>query len=331
MKTKFKLTKSSKVYLSIILVLILTTSVLSIVNTDISAYQAGKIFGNFLAFIIFPYFIAWITWMISGKKEDGGNLIFKLILTLMLISNTLKTINETRDYKNKKIDTYLTELKNSRNEFKQSILNDENKDESHKKYQSSVIKSIDKISKMSNKKEQKALSIFKRNLKIYSQETNKWDKAVDAIANDRILNIPLLKKEREFKYQKTIINNYIKASKKHKLLISNFVKNLEDDFNNNGINESSPFMKGFKKSINKKFSKKTPLFKVLMDEHIKYGKNMINLLNFLEKNNKLWEVKNETINFKDDNLSKTNTKLWEKLEINEDNINRFTKEIAKEF
>ena len=88
-------------------------------------------------------------------------------------------------------------------------------------------------------------------------------------------------------------------------------------------------MTGITKSINKKYSKKIPLFKLLMSEHVKYGKSIISFLDFLEKHKTSWEYKENEFSFKDDKLSKEYDTIMNKVLIHEEKVQKFAKEVTE--
>ena len=329
MKAKFSLRKSSKIYLLISIILSIVTPIMLMINDSIASSQGIRVLVVISTSMIFPVIISWIVWLLSARKKYAGDISFKIILSFLLIGNLSNTTKQIKEYKEKKFITYLDEFRVNKSKHKKSALNSKSSkifDLNFKKYQSSSLIYLDKISKLVNKEEKKAIKIFKKSLKKILKETDIWNKSVEELSSERILNYSLLKRDKEFTYQYKIVKNYIIKARNHKKNVTSFPKELEQKLYDSGINKDGKFMKSFKEKIINKASKKNPLFEVLMNEHIKYGNNLIILLSHLEKNLKIWNYKNNKIIINDTKVSKEYYRIIEKISINEDNISSLSKD-----
>jgi heme/copper-type cytochrome/quinol oxidase subunit 4 len=84
MKHPFKLSKTNKVYLSIACGFWLLAS---LVLFGFQPYTIGYAIGGIIFFAVIPIIVAWLVWLIQGKKEEGGTTAFNVVLTLLLISS----------------------------------------------------------------------------------------------------------------------------------------------------------------------------------------------------------------------------------------------------
>ena len=87
MKSKFKLSKSNKIYFLVIAAILSAAVVFVIVMSEIPpSYIAGIWTGILLRWLLIPLFFAWIVWLLSGKKEKAASWTFNIVLTLMLLA-----------------------------------------------------------------------------------------------------------------------------------------------------------------------------------------------------------------------------------------------------
>jgi len=297
MKAKFKLTKSSKIYLWIILFLLTLIGLLALsIDTNNIAYKLGNIIGRILSYFIVPYAIAWFVWIITGKKENGGNLMFKLILTLMILTSFSNSINRENNYPES------IEVSNSK--LKKSILNgesDKSIDSNFDDYQKELFLSITPKLREENKE---ALKFVKLYMEGQFKAKKIWVKSFKSILDSRVLDYSLLNNPKEYSYQKSIIKKYIKDSKIYKDKVLTTRNELKMMLNENNVNLNTKFMKDLVKSLDQAELKKRVKREKVLNEYIKYGNALFNLLEFLEKNQKDWSYENDELIINNDKLSK---------------------------
>jgi len=84
MKPKYRLTKSNKIYLGVLLGI---TIPLFILRGNTSPESVGDI----IAFLLFPCLFGWVVWRLSGKPENGGSITFNVVLTILVMGQFPKS------------------------------------------------------------------------------------------------------------------------------------------------------------------------------------------------------------------------------------------------
>ena len=153
----------------------------------------------------------------------------------------------------------------------------------------------------------------------------KWAELYHKVLNDESFNRILLTKDyKEIDDQKSMAKEYIEESMELKKYMSNQISLLKSKFHDLGPNNkhANEFIRdyeiGYKRRQSTVFS--------LIDEHIKYGNNLLELLSFLEKNTENWSYKDEP-KFADSVILEQYILLLNKIENNENTINTLEKKL----
>jgi len=84
MKPKYRLTKSNKIYLGVLLGI---TIPLFILRGNTSPESVADI----TALLLFPCLFGWVVWRLSGKPENGGSITFNVVLTILVMGQFPKS------------------------------------------------------------------------------------------------------------------------------------------------------------------------------------------------------------------------------------------------
>ena len=285
MKHPFRPSKTNIIYASIVASIIIFFHI-RIYGFD--AYTFGMSIGSIVAIILITTIIAFLFWLILGRKENGGTTTFNIVLTLMLLGSISEFGQITKD-RQKPID----DLQKAVSEYKENTLaNPDSTDLNYNELSKNVKSSIDGLIKNSVGEERKvwlALKDFFRK----SDSTNiEWNTAYNSFAEPRILDFNRLDNAEEFRFQKEIIQEYINQSKHFKSFVENRVDYLKEQ--TSGIDKSNKAYKGFIKGLNKKDSIQKPIFIPYINAHIEYGKGIKKIIELLESELGQWNYDNET-------------------------------------
>jgi len=80
---RFSLSKFN--IISILIVAAIFTALFIILTNDMTPYNTGRLFGMLIALFLFPLFVAFITWLISGKKKNPKHIAFTVTLGVSAI------------------------------------------------------------------------------------------------------------------------------------------------------------------------------------------------------------------------------------------------------
>ena len=324
MNTPFTLSKSNKTYFAIVAVL---SIVLFFVFSGKSATQFGELVGKLIAFYAIPAIIAWFVWFLRGKKENAGRMTFNLVLTLALAGQVVQFsegINKDVD-----LDKARQEMLAQKEVFKNAAANDEEiSDTAYDNYTSAVKDGFNKLADGADTGSEKQ---FYELLSSFVEETEtlvkSWRDSFSAVQAERILDFSRLKEAAEIEYQKNTLNHYIERSESYGDYFSNMVQIMEEKLS--PLGEGNSHARGALAGAEIKHQAQKPIFEPLMVTHIEYGKVMIEMIAFLEKNNNGWSYENEEMIFSKDSLLVNFNQIIEAMVEKEEIINSLTSKLVK--
>ena len=121
--------------------------------------------------------------------------------------------------------------------------------------------------------------------------------------------------------------NYVEITKVYNEFIINMIPNLKKRLS--VLGERNEYAVGAIKGVSNKNNLQMPIIKPLMQAHIEYGNNMIQVLELLQKNKNEWSYENdEMLIYSDDVLTKFN-ELFEVLGTNEESINELSTKLIE--
>jgi len=321
MKQVFTLSKSNKSYFGVVAVLLF---VIFIAFSDKTTYQIGEFTGKLISSIVFPSIFAWIVWRLSGRSEKSGSLTFNIVLTLILLSQIGQLSNKLQ--KSQK----LRELLVQKSEFKKKFSSTDDQAEidiAYNEYKDSIIDGLDNLSEVSSGQEKqiyRILSDFTTESQITIQN---WRESYAAILSPRILDYSLLISDEEFDYQKNIFRTYIKKTQIYAEFLVNMVPNIKKRLS--VLGEGSTHAKDAIKGVTKQYLSQQPILEPLIQEHIEYGKKMIQLIELLQKNKDQWIYENDELFIHSDNVLNKFNELIDELSKNEATINTLSQNLVE--
>jgi|GEM_PF-6606581 len=323
MKSKFKLTKTNWVLFAI-------ASLIPIAQfgwqPEYNSFEVGRLIGELVGFFIFPAIIAWIIWLISGRKENGGTLAFNIVLILIFIGQ-LSQFAKSHEKR-----SVLAELDASRETFTEELTNNidsenfkEKKVKAITKFSNSYSDSMDKMSKTSYGTEKEFYQISSNIMKELNALGEKWHQSISTIEESGVLLCSLLKTDSDFVSQKQIIQNYIDLSRKY---FSAFDREkMRNRFKSIGVKNRHvrKFMMGFIAS----HLKQKPIFDKLLEEHIKSGETLMAQLNWLQKNKTKWYCDSDTFVIEDRLAMAEFTNMTSTIEATNNTINFLSRKMLE--
>lgn len=321
MKQSFALSKSNKIYFGVIASLFLFSFV---VFSEKSPYKIGELTGSLVSLLLFPSLFAWIIWRLSGRKEIAGSLTFNIFLSLILLGQIGQFANKLHHFQISK------ELQEQKEKFKKDISDADNPakiDASYSKYKDSLKNGLTKLSETSTGQDKQFYRIMSDFVTESNVNIQSWRESYNAVLSSRILNYSILNSDEEFAFQKNIINLYVEKTKASNESFANMVPNLKKRLR--VLGEGNKLAQGAIKGATEKHLSQKPILEPLMQSHIEYGKNMIQILELLQKNKDLWAYKNDQLLIYSDTVQNEYNKLIEKLGTNEATINTLSEKLTE--
>jgi hypothetical protein len=320
MKYPFKLTKSNIIYFSIISLIVFAYQ-LRVNSFD--GYVVGTIIGSIIGLFLFPLLFALLFWFILGRKKNGGTTTFNIVLSIVVLGQFSNFIQESGE-KQKPIN----DLQEAVSEYKEKTLTSpDSTDINYSELSTKVKKSIDDLIKTSVGEERKVFLKLKNYFKKADSVNVSWNNSYNAFAEPRILDFTRLNEKEEYKFQKKVIQEYIKESENFKSFVQNRVEYLKNQTKN--IDKNSKSYKGFIKGLTNKDSIQKPVFIPYINAHIEYGKGMKGIIEILEKENGKWKYENETITFQNSESQITYEKILNTAIENEEIVNELSDKLVE--
>ncbi|MCP4155187.1 MAG: hypothetical protein GY757_46105 [bacterium] len=316
----FSLSKSNKIYLAIVAgIFFLMLIPLSIKNPD----HTGELIGRLLPLLLFPVFVSWIAWRVSGKDEGTGSITFNIVLTLLMLGLISQVWTNIRESQN------LNELRVQHDEGRKELLNAEDPekfDSAYNKYSNSLIDSMDSLAKTSTKSEKQFYKIMSRFLREAQVSNRAWRKSYDAVMEPTSFNLSLLKSDKEFQRQKNILKRFIQKAKSNQAFLANIVPNLKKRLS--VLGKGNKFAKEAVEGVKKNYLRQKTVFEPFIQTQLKYGSNMLRVLELLEENKKDWTLENDELLIDNDKLLNRINALIDSIVKNEETINDLSKKMG---
>ncbi|PWH84249.1 hypothetical protein DIS18_06855 [Algibacter marinivivus] len=312
----------SKVNWILSLILIGISALIFLKRDGINGFSLGYLFGSIVTSAIIILFLAFIVWLIKGKKPYAGTYTFNIVLVLMCFG-MIKEIGIQSQEQTDSIDA----MTKSVSEYKEKINNEEDGISAYQEHISNVDDGISKMIRNSTGNEQEVYKNLQKFTSINSSVMIDWQKSFDSVAQPRILDYSVLNNQAEFEYQIGVLKHYKKQSELYK---SHFEKRklLLADLNKN-IPKGNLTLKGVMSGINSKDSIQKPIFKPFIKSHIDYSNHLTEIVEFLKMNNGKWEYKNEELIFTTVELEEYYSILINKIAEDENQINEWTDKLIE--
>ncbi|MDO5978686.1 hypothetical protein [Flavivirga spongiicola] len=312
----------SKVNWILALIVIGISALIFLRRDGINGFSLGYLFGSIVTSAIIPLFFAFIVWLIKGKKPYAGTYTFNIVLVLMCFG----MIKELGAISKEKTDS-VEAITKSVSEYKDKINNEEDGIDAYQKHMANVDDGISKMIRNSTGNEQEVYRNLQKFTSINSAVMMDWQKSVDSIAQERILDYSLLNNQPEFKYQIGVLKYYKNQSELYKNHFENR-KSILADLNKN-IPKENLTLKGVMTGINKKDSTQKPIFEPFIKSHIDYSNDLLEIVEFLQDNQGKWEYKNDELTFSTVELEEKYSTLINKIAEDENQINELTDKLIE--
>ena len=291
-KHSFKLSKVNWIFA---LIVIGISAFIFLRKDGINEYGLGYLAGSIVTAGLNPSIIAFVVWLIRGKKNFAGTYTFNIVLAFI----TFGMITEIVEISKEKSEGVKT-ISNSVSELKDKINNEEDAVSAFKEHSANVDDGLSKMIKNSTGNEQKVYINLRKFTQINNEVMINWQSSYDSVMSPRILDYGVLKNPNEYDYQIGVLENYKSQSRNYKNHFENRTTIIADLFK--GIPKENQTLKAVMKGITKQDSIQTPIFNPFIKSHLSYGENLIELINFLEENKTKWSYENEELIFENKEL-----------------------------
>ena len=247
--------------------------------------------------ILFPILMAFLVWLISGRRIRAASITFNIVLTLVLFSQLPSPSNINKQ--KRPIINMMKQQKKLQNKIS-------NYDTSAKnglaltEYLRSIEQDIKELANTGAGSEKRFYQILLDAMTESNSIAREWERSFRLIRSDSILNFDILSDEKEFSRQINIINRYIENSIRYESLFHNMVPNLKARLSI--LDHDNEYAKGAIEGATKKYQTQKPIFDPLIMAHINYGTAMSNILNLLKNNTQEWSYKNEELQIHTDEV-----------------------------
>ncbi|WP_027391819.1 hypothetical protein [Aquimarina latercula] len=312
----------SKVNWILALIVIGISALIFLRRDGINGFSLGYLFGSIVTSAIIPLFFAFIVWLIKGRKQYAGTYTFNIILLLMCFG----IIKELGAISKEKTDS-LEAITKSVSEYKGKINDEEDGIDAYQEHMANVDDGISKMIRNSTGNEQEVYKNLQKFTSLNSSVMIDWQKSVDSVAQERILDYSLLNNQEEFDYQVGVLEHYKNQSESYKNHFENR-KSILIELNKN-IPKGNLTLKGVMTGINKKDSIQKPIFEPFIKSHIDYSSDLSDIIKFLQDNQGKWEYKNDELIFSTVELEETYSNLINKIAEDENRINELTDKLIE--
>ncbi|MGS2738739.1 hypothetical protein [Sinomicrobium sp. M5D2P17] len=318
-KSRFKLSKVNWIFAGIVIGI----SALTFLRKDgINIYSLGYLLGSIVTVGLIPLIFAFLVWLIRRRKAYAGTYTFNIVLVLMCFG-MIKEIGAIRKEKTESMNNITKSL----SDFKEKISNEEDAISAYEEFSSNVDESLSKLIQNSSGNEQEVYRKLQKFVTLNKEKMINWEKSYDSVMNPRILDYAVLNTPEEHRYQIAVIEHYRNQSELYKHFFNNRKSLVTELFKN--IPKDNQTLKGVVKGINTKDSIQRPVFIPLMDTHISYSQNLIDLLALLKEYDGKWEYQNDELIFENEKMEQRYLAIIQKVAENEDQINELTDKLIE--
>ncbi len=318
-KNNFKLSKVNWIFAIIVIGI---SSFVFLKKDGINGYSLGYLVGLIVTAGIIPLIFALVVWLIRGRVPYAGTYTFNIVLAILCLG-IVKEIGAISMERSNSID----EISKSVSSYKDSLSNNGDPDRAFDQYSSTFQKNLAKLINNSSGNEQE---VYKKLLEFFTNNQVvmvEWQKSYDSVMNPRILDYSILNSSEELKYQVNVLEHYKVESESYKRNFITRKSRVKELFKN--IPENNELLKGVMTGISKKDSVQKPVFVPLIDTHIEYSKNLISILDLLEKNGQSWTYDNGQLFFESEEIEDKFTSIIQKVIENEKIINELTDKLIE--
>ena len=290
MEQRFGLSKSNLIYFGIVAILHIA---LFVAFSQKSAYLTGELIGKLIALLLFPALFARLAWALATNKKRWASVTFNVVLTLFLFGQLGQAANRGRQAQQ------LAELEKSRDRFKADVAATDDPDQldaAYKDFVGSVKGSFDRLSEGSTGSERRFYQIMKGFVSDSEDAARKWNDAYNAVLAPDILDYGHLSDDQEYDRQRGVLTAYVEVTRSYLTFFAGMMPDLEQRLAELGENELA---KGALKGAEEKYRKQQPVFEPLMQTHVEYGLELIEVLDLLQANAAAWSMENDELVFDD--------------------------------
>ena len=303
MDSKFRLSESNKFFYVVSAFIV---GLIFALKGDRSSYAFGYVVGTLFSMFLWPLFISWIAWLISGKKGKASIWTFNIVLGLSLSGQVLveggKFVYEK----------YGDDLKNfaasiesevKKQEFKRTAGEVENPgkvEKAYDEYIDSLKDQASSLAKSSSGKEKQYYEIMEKFTTDSNKVVKNWQLALTAAADPEILDCKYLTNDKAFNKQRIILLLYLDKTKKYQKFFDEMVEDLDKRLS--VLGKESRLYKDGMKSVKEKVREQKVYFVPLMKAHVDQGNCLVKLLDLLRHNTDDWYYENSQVMFNDSEL-----------------------------
>lgn len=319
MEQQFTLSKSNKIYYGIAAIALIGVS---IVVGDISSVTIVRFMGKLLGLLFLSSLFAWIVWRLSGKNERRKSLTFNIVLTLALLGQLAQTAQKAQQYQQ------LNELGMHAQKFKETVYKDpEAYNSAYNKFMDSSKTQFDSLSKTGTGSEKQFFKIMGEFMSEVQVAYQDWSNSFAAIQAPEILDYALLNNDEVFENQKKIIQLYLDKTKNYQVFHKGVLPDLEERLSVFG--KDNTLAKDALEGFTDKYLAQKPTVELLLQAHLDYGNGLLQMLEFLRKNQGKWVYANSELTFNTDDMINQYNELVKDVVKQESIVNTLSQNLIK--
>ena len=303
---KFALSLSNKALLAVVIAI----PVLSFTMT--SSFSSGRLIRAILSSVLVPAVLAWIGWFLMGKRERVRDGIFNLVLVLFLASGLNTAIDRVVER------VKVNPIQSSIEDFKSTLATAETAEEVSAAYNeltNDVEMTLRMLSASSTGEDKKFFAIMADHIKEVSDYTILWQEAYTAAISPDILNYASLTSDEAFEKRIAILRVYTSKTNDYMAYREQQLPTMRSRLS--VLSDNNQKAKNAIESAKKKMRQQDPFLLPLLQAHLEYGENMIEILNLLQSDKEGWSAEKGALLNHTDTFGKNYDTLLESLQKNE--------------
>lgn len=297
---------------------------------EMTPRRSGYMMGALMGLFMFPSIVALIAWLISKRSKSAFSITFNVVLTIMVVGQISGLLN--RVAKESKQQASLDNLSSAKEQMKidfKEADDTESYNDAYDEFASSVKDELRQMSESTAGSERRFYELMEEFVAESEDFANSWSDSYFAIQDPRILDYSVLVNLEEFEYQRGVFRHYISLTHEYSDFISRMVPRLKNKLAELGPN--SGLAKGAIEGAEENYIKQKPIFEKLMETHLSYGNNLMELVDFLESNLDKWSYQDDEILFSDDELIETFNQILNRAIEDEESINVLADQLVDTF
>ena len=278
MEENFKLSTYNVVLLVIAIILGVALPILTIAP---GVFLYTSIVARVASYCAMPLLIGWIAFRFSKRNLMLGNVVFTVILLLYAGGHVIESANRVQKYSAAK------KVEDARQRVRSTIDDPEASLEAVDEYKDAALDNVEQMARGATGADKEAYRLMQEFATTVREMEQKWNVAVEAMLDPRILDFSLLTSDNEYIYQISTLETYVRSTKEWQRDRAVLIEQLQKDLEvlSEGNQTAREALVGFNRGV----GKNAEISENMMNGHVQYGEKMIEILEFLKRGEVTWE------------------------------------------